>query len=342
MNSYPSGPEFIPHPREHLYFACSTICNLRCCFCPSRLRPLDQCVMTNALFASTVDQACEIGYKAFGLTPVVGEAFTDPEFVSKLSFLERHPMVSHYTLTTNFTLAGDAFIESVPALAKLRYLSISIYGHDPDTFALMTGASPLVWHRLIRNLQRLAAVLQSGQKRVQVRVRTRTAITPDVFSCELRQVLSALRNKNVAVDVPTNYYNWGGLITDDDLNDLGISLSAPDVERTGPCAMIFYKNIVLPDGRISACACRDAAGLLIIGDLTRHTLRRIYSRSNGRFRRLIEQQCAGHYGKFCASCNMFRSIYRMHSSYRHHTRPLVSLAQILDEFGAGSGAAVAT
>jgi hypothetical protein len=324
-----AGP-FIPHPRENLNLACSTICNLRCRFCPYRQNTLKREIIEQDLFCDAVEQACDLGFDAFGLTPVIGEAFVDPAFGRKVSFLEEHGSVKRYWLTSNFTVACSDFIDSLPGLQKLSYLSISVYGHDEESFSQIAGAGPEVWQGLLRNLRRLADVLPPTPARTRLRVRSKAGITREAFCFELRDVIDRLVAKNVVIEMPTHYYNWGGLIQDEDLKVLETPMTSLATERRGPCSMLLFNNVVLPDGRISACACRDSQGLLIIGDLKRQSLRTIYSTGNSAYMRLIGSQEQGEYGDLCGKCNMFRSTHKLYSAYQYHKKPRVTLEQFFE------------
>ena len=327
-----AGP-FIPHPRENLNLACSTLCNLRCRFCAYRLSTMQGTIMGQDLFRDAVEQACDLDFDAFGLTPVIGEALIDPEFERKVSFLEERGSVTRYWLTTNFTVARGDFIEMLPGLRKLTYLSISIYGHDVDSFFRITGAGPEVWQGLLRNLCRLADVLPASPARTRLRIRTQAGIKPEDYCSGLRDVMDRLVAKNVLIEMPTHYYNWGGFIRDEDLKVVEAQMTPLATERRGPCAMLLFNNVVLPDGRISACACRDSQGLLIIGDLRRQRLRTIYSTGNPAYVGLIRSQAQGEYGVLCGTCNMFRSIHKVYSTYQYHKKPRVTMDQFLEILG---------
>lgn len=324
--------ERIPHPREHLYIACSTVCNLGCKICPYRKNVLSKRIMTNELFATTVEQACAIGFESFGLTPLIGEVFTDPQFARKLSFLESYERVESYSFTTNFTLADPRFIERLSHLKKLRYMSISVYGHDESTFIDAASSDGRTWQRLLDNLSLLAEVLPAEPVRVLVRIRSASSVGLEDCRPELQNVLDSLARKNVQVKFPQHYYNWGGLITDEDIADFDVEFLQQLQPKRGPCAMIFYKTIVLPDGRVNACACRDAAATLVIGDLTTQSLAEIYSSRNPVYRRLIERQCNGDYGPVCGSCNMYRSISGTHVTYEGHRKPAIALSDFFEHY----------
>jgi hypothetical protein len=100
--------------------------------------------------------------------------------------------------------------------------------------------------------------------------------------------------------------------------------------------MLLFNNVVLPDGRINACACRDCQGLLIIGNLKRQRLRSIYSTGNSAYVRLIRSQEQGEYGVLCGKCNMFRSIHKLYSTYQYHKKPRLTLEQFFEVLDEGS------
>ncbi|MFO0875967.1 MAG: SPASM domain-containing protein [Gemmataceae bacterium] len=321
----------IPHPREHLYLACSTICNLGCQICPYRKGVLPRQVMSHARFASVIDQACELGFEAFGLTPLIGEVFTDRQFLEKLRYLEAHPGVKSYSFITNFTLGVGEFIAALNGLKKLRYMSISVYGHDELSFIQATGSTDRVWEALLTNLLTLARTLPPAPVRTQVRIRSQSGMTENTCAPGLRKALEALRARNVPVKFPQHYYNWGGLIAEEEVEPLDVTF-LPSPPRSGPCTMIFYKTIVLPDGRVNACACRDAGATLVIGDLERQTLREIFSSRNPIYARLIEEQSNGIFGAVCQACNMYRSPHDPHETYDRHLKPPITLSQFFEQF----------
>jgi hypothetical protein len=324
--------ERIPNPREHLYIACSTRCNLRCVICPYRKNVLDRQIMTNELFTDVVQQACELGFDAFGLTPLVGEVLTDPEFAWKLSWLERCPAVKSYSLTTNFTLADESLFARLPQLRKLRAISISVYGHGECDFVEVTGSDRYTWQRLLANLSRLSDCLPPAPAKTMVRIRSTGPVAQEQLAPELNTVLTALAAKHVSIGFPRHYYNWGGLVGEDEIDGGAVPFKPSPSARVGACAMIFYKTIVLPDGRVNACACRDAAATLVIGDLRHQRLNEIYSTKNPVYRRLIEDQSQGVFGAVCAGCNMYRSVFSTHVTYEIHRKPFVSLADFFERF----------
>lgn len=72
--------------------------------------------------------------------------------------------------------------------------------------------------------------------------------------------------------------------------------------RLGECKLLYSKWVVLLDGRVNACVCRDAYATLIIGDLKEIL--------DGRTRRkIMEYQAKGIYPAICRNCTFYRSVY---------------------------------
>jgi MoaA/NifB/PqqE/SkfB family radical SAM enzyme len=324
----------LPNPREHLYVTVSTVCALRCRFCGYSASSVAGRLMSEDLFRTVVDDACRLGFDAFGLTPVVGEAFADPGFLEKLALLEEHPGVHSFSFVTNLLMASESALARVAQLGKLRSLSISVYGYDGGTFGRLTGGTAAQWAAFLRALSAFADLAPTSRSHVEILFRTEGPFVLTRCEPPLRAVVERLCAMGVEVKPRHRYSNWGGLVTPEDVADLEITMREPLPERRGPCALPFYKNAVLPDGRVTACACRDANAALLIGDLRAEPLRDVYSRRNRRYLKLLDGQARGEYCGPCRSCTMFRSVERPHDTYRHHRKPFVSPGEFLASLSA--------
>jgi len=315
------GREYIPNITEQLYVEPTSICNLSCRFCGYRKKRSPKTVMEYERFAAAVDQATGLGYSTFNLTPLTGEVFTDKGLFGKLSFLEQHPKVAGYSFFSNFVLAGERTIGHLLELTKLKSLTVSLYGHDRDSFMAITQSNEQTYRRLVANLLALEERLASRRFTLEVgwraehgfgRRRTRDG--------ELAAIIERFRDVHrVRVRISRQYNNWGGLIRQEDLDGLAIRIRrAGEVYKKGACALIFFRLLIMADGRVNACACRDVDGTLCIGDLKEQPLRQILSASNERYMTLIRDQQQARFGSVCRDCDMYRSIYRRRRAYRSH------------------------
>jgi len=312
----------IPNPLECLYIACSTACNLRCRFCAYPLSTIRKANMQFSTFAVVVDQATAFGFETFNLTPLVGEALVDPGFLDKLNYLEQHAGVHDFYFCTNLTLAERGFFDSVSRFRKLRCFSVSIYGHDEDSFSRLTGADRAVYQRLLDNLRHLATDPQLAA-RSEFRIRSGRAFRLEHCQSELCTSLQELERLGSRIRIPQEYQNWGGLIEATRLEGLDLTLK-DNAPRTEPCVFLYFKHTVLPDGMLNACSSGDGNASLTIGNLLEQTFEQIYSTSNTRYAKLLEAQRAGQFSPLCQVCTGYRSISASWYSYTFHRQPFMS------------------
>jgi uncharacterized Fe-S cluster-containing radical SAM superfamily protein/tRNA A-37 threonylcarbamoyl transferase component Bud32 len=328
--SFPGNVD-IPNLSECLYIMPATACNLRCRFCGCGKMSLAKQIMADNLFARVVTEACRFGFSRFGLTPMVGEALLDPHLLEKLEFLERCPDVAGYSFCTNFVAADAAFIKSLLRLRKLQWLSISICGHDPESFTALTETGPEVFERQLDNLEHLAGV-PSLPFSLELRVRTVRSFDPGAQTSRLGSLLRHFAERKAQLRIPHDLYsNRGGLISIQDLAGVDIALKEEVPKSNSPCVFLFYKHTVLPDGRLNACYTGDVNATMVIGDLSRQSLEEIYSLDNETWLRLIEGQLRGCFTGFCRSCTDYRSVTESHYSFRYHEKLNLRLSDFLDQ-----------
>jgi hypothetical protein len=276
--------------------------------------------MPDEKFFGIVDQATQLGYSRFGLTPMTGEVYTDPDFCSKLAFLEAHPGVDNYYFFTNLTLAShDDLAATLTDCEKLtagsKSVFVSVYGHDRESFLEITGGEERHYDRLLSNLAFLAEFLADPSK-IEIGFRTFENANPleamdrSPEESPLLERVRSLHESGVRVsNFDGEYNNWGGTVTEADMEGLDMELADAKTEKDGPCQLVFNKNIVLPDGEVNACACRDVNATLTLGHTDDQPLDQILSPArNERYSDLIERQNQGDFPAVCETCDYYRSI----------------------------------
>ena len=321
--------EFIPNPKEHLYVEVTNICNLRCKFCGySKSLRTKKLIMSNETFYNIIEQATKFGFDTFGLTPIVGEVFVDKNFMDKIKFLEEHPKVKKYSFFTNFTLVNEKIIDELIKTKKIEELYISLYGHDLNTFVTITRSNKKAYEELNSNLKYLLEKSNNLNFKLSFGLRT-DRLFNKIEDCEsdLCKVLRSLlfRTKS-EIQILKSFNTWGGLITQDDIKGIDMIINDPSkFYKNGACSLIFYKNQVMVNGKINACACRDIHATLKIGDLNTQNFEDIYSIRNSDYIELIKNQQNRNFNSICTYCDFYRSIYKNYDVYQKYQKKSISL-----------------
>ena len=263
------GREMVPMRTDILAIEPTSACNLKCSFCAYVKKDSPKITMKNDRFADYVGQAVAMGYRRFHLTPNTGDIFMDRRIFDKLKFLEEHPEVEEYQFYTNFTILDGDDIARLVTLKKLKYMTISIYGHDRDSFVRIAQATGKVYQRLLTNLETMLTVIdrRAGVLNVAIRSTRDMPRTPDT---DLLRLLERYKAAGISVKRSQLYHSWGGKITPEDLKGLAIDVMDSDkIYKNGACSLLFTGVQIMATGLVHACACVDVNASLTIGDLER-------------------------------------------------------------------------
>ena len=323
--------ERIPDPRRHLYIEPAGRCNLRCRFCAYPKKERGKSIMTDDTFFGVVEAALEMGYATVVLTPSTGDVFADRDFPGKLDYLEGLDSLEGYSFFTNFVLPSEEDVKHLLGLRKLRPLSISIYGHDEESFVAFTRGNAAAYRRLLSNLHAVLEYGEPGPIGPNLYIRSGRGFRGvDSTGGELCELLARIRDRfEVPIYVNRWFDNWGGSVSQGDVEGLDITIAGDDlVEKRGACTLIFSQNSVLADGRVNACACRDVEGTLELGNIHEQPLAKILSPQNPRYMDLIERQQNGNFDAVCRSCTAYQSIYGLQNPFEPR-RKRVTLEQFM-------------
>ena len=317
------GREYIPAGRTALNIETSSACNLKCRFCAYEKKQSARVSMSNAMFASVVEQALALGFSEFHLTPTTGDVFMDRKVFDKLAFMDAHPQVRGYQFYTNFTIPTVRQVEHLTRLKKLTRMTVSVYGHDEASFIAIAKSSRKIFRRLIANLETLLALRSQWPFKLTIGFRS-TLDVPKEPVGELMLLLKRLEDVGVYIHASHGIYgNWGGYITQEDVQGLNVKILEPDsVYRLGPCVKLFDGFQVMATGVVNACSCRDVDATLALGKVQETPLEQIISETNPVYRRLIAEQDAGEFRPVCRNCDFYRGIYHCPSSYRREKTPV--------------------
>lgn len=304
----------IPYNLKSIYIENSSKCNLNCKFCGYYKRDLKKHpmeIMQNNSFIDYINQAIGFGYENVGLTPATGDIFMDKEIFEKLDYLENLKSLKGYHFTTNFIPIKDGNIKKILQYKKLNHFGISIYGSDKETFMQFTQSTKSSYNKLIKNLNDLnKEIIFNNSIEITIWQRSEKNFKLEKSESELSNVIKKLiKNPNISYAYNEEYNNWGGMIKKIDVADLNIDLVEGKTFKKGPCSLIFSRNIIGADGKVNACACRDANFELTIGNLKEQRLSEILSKKNEKYMKIINDQNKGNFHSVCKNCDFYVSIY---------------------------------
>lgn len=108
------------------------------------------------------------------------------------------------------------------------------------------------------------------------------------------------------IEVIHTFDSWAGKVKNPDLERVGLEATQPPYKR-GACELLFAKPIVLANGKVNACACRDVEVELIVGDLADAPLKEIWAGQG--IDSIIDQHERGDFPEVCRRCTWYNSIY---------------------------------
>jgi MoaA/NifB/PqqE/SkfB family radical SAM enzyme len=320
------GREFIPAEIGVFNIETSSACNLKCRFCAYEKKSSAKVSMSNDTFIDTLNQATELGFRRFHLTPCTGDVFMDKHVFEKLAFMDAHPKVDGYHFFTNLTIPTHEQLLRLMSHKKLERLTISVYGHDEESFVAIAKSSPKIYRRLIANLETVLEHLGRWPFSVSIGFRSNFDV-PKKDSSEVMRLLSKFRQAGVGVHSSHGVYNnWGGYISQKDVEGLNMHIvDGASVHHSGACVKLFDAVQVMATGVVNACSCRDVDATLKIGDVQDKPLKEILSARNAEYVRIIEEQQAGNFRPVCKGCDYYRSIYHQPKNFRRHNVPTQSV-----------------
>ena len=236
----------------------------------------------------------------------------DKNTIDRLSYIENSG-IKTCEFYTNFIGANEATIKSIFALKKIKYMEISIYGHDLESFCNITGRGKEQYGRLVKNLRTLVSLYYQKPSGLNICLSMRTYRSfrfNDGSQNELLENIEKLRQAGVQIGLSSQVDNWGGDIAESDVADIEMDLiDGRYTYKKGPCSLPFDSIQVTAEGIVNACACRDPRGSLFLGDLKLTPLNLIHTPDNEKWIKIIREQEVGKFNEACSSCGFYQSIY---------------------------------
>ena len=286
----------------------TNICNAKCVFCAYPQMERRKTTMSMEDFRAVVDAYVEMGGRSVSLTPIVGDPFVDKHMFERLDDLMARDEIRSMSFYTNAILMTRERSERLMAYAEKLHVHVSWGGFDEATWNEIMGVSKFAEAR--------DAVLQF----LDVKERTGSSIPftlalrcpTSACSGELWERLSAYAERGlVEIAEMPDYDSWAGKVPEAALEGVGLTPRKMPYKR-GACELLFTKPVVLANGDVNACACRDVEAELVVGNVKDRPLSEIWA--GEAIDGLIERHERGDYPDVCRRCTYFVSVYNSRKS----------------------------
>lgn len=126
----------------------TTACTFNCRFCSRKRKKI---TLSTEVFKRVVDEAIELGYDSFALTPKNGDIFCDPDVYSKLEYI-RDKEKYHWFFTNLHLVNSDKLKDVISPFCKIYF---SEYGKSDEEFENLTRRPRSFRYKVLENYKQL-------------------------------------------------------------------------------------------------------------------------------------------------------------------------------------------
>lgn len=286
-----------------LYIEGTNVCNARCVFCAYTQMKRAKAVMPLELFRRVVGEAAGLGIAEVDLTPIVGDPFVDAHVFERLDILASSPSLRKFHFYTNAIAMKAHLADRLAAYGERLWVFCSFGGFDQETYRRVMGVDG--FSDAVANIRALIEAKSESGSAIRIGVSLRTP--KGGAAGDFWQYLCAKRDEGlISVSGVEVFDNWGGMLPDSRLSEAGLA-PKPLMPMSGPCRRLLTGPVLLADGRVNACCCRDVDATLIIGDTKRESLGAILSGAG--LKGLLSRCAAGDFPEICRRCTKYQSVF---------------------------------
>ncbi len=286
-----------------LYIEGTNICNAECVFCayPEMQRPKK--VMPMDFFKTVIDQYVCAGGTEVDLTPIVGDPFVDGKIFERLDYLAEKPGIRRFHFFTNAIGMRPLLSGQLLKYGSHLKVNISFGGFDQETYHKVFGVDK--FEVVVPHIKALIEAKRGSDSGLGIQINLRTP-QDNNRGAFWDYLLSAKREGLIELTWMGAYDSWAGHIKEEYLTEAGLKARPMPVKK-GPCHRLLTSPVVLADGRVNACACRDVEASLIIGDIHKQSLTDILSGPD--IYDLVDRHARGDFPEVCRRCTYYAPVY---------------------------------
>lgn len=296
---------------RNLHVEGTNVCNAKCTFCAYPQMERAKETMPMETFHRVVDEYVAMGGKGVSLTPIVGDPFVDRHIFERLDILNQTPNIKGFYFYTNGILMKPQVSERLLGYGNKLHVYVSFGGFDRDTYKVIMGVD--YFDLVCRNIENF---VESKRRTGSSTLFTLALRCPPAnWNGDFWAKCKGYEQEGLmSIHFAETFDSWAGKVKPEALEKVGLESVLHPYKR-GACELLFAKPIVLANGNVNACACRDVEAELTIGNVNETPLAELWAGKE--IDNIIERHERGDFPEVCKRCTWYNSIYNTRKRQLH-------------------------
>jgi MoaA/NifB/PqqE/SkfB family radical SAM enzyme len=282
-------------------FEVANTCNANCIFCAYQYLKRPRAILPVDLFKKAIDEFDTFGGGGIGFTPIVGDPLIDPDFLEKIKYAKNKKNISRIGFLTNGILINQRGAHSIIA-SGVDEITVSIPGFDAQTYLRIFRVNG--WDAAYRGLLNLLKENERANNKVDIYIGLRSDIA---LSRLLKSpAYKRLNGFRFTLQYNIHYDSWSGRIKQEALSKTMRLRKLP--KKTEPCLFLFKGPMILANGDMTLCGCRDLNGdsELILGNIKNKSILEMWH--DPRVKSIRRGFYLSQYPKICQDCSFYNDL----------------------------------
>jgi radical SAM protein with 4Fe4S-binding SPASM domain len=277
----------------------TTYCNANCGFCGKRYLIDRKKTMPFKTFKKIISQLEQTNIHKINLTPIIGEVFLDKGIFKKINYASKRGFeISFYT--NAFFLEGKLHqIKNAPIKEIRIDMGDIVPEYDSRVFNVPVELSE-------RKMFLIGELIKNNTNK-KISLHPRPIRNPAKILKDLKKTIfwKFYLMKKLQISYLTAYDNWGGLISEKDLEGFQV-IKRPPLLKKYPCKGLS-EIVILPDGSIRLCGCRIKKTFkdeLVVGNIHKNQIQELVNSQE--YLRIFKDFQEGKIPQVCKRCTFYK------------------------------------